>query len=180
MAQGTSDRSKRRTIDEERAYIENLLNTRFNYYLLFVSLLLLPVAGDNPLSYNARAALLMIGALVSAMMFYMVLRTNLLLNALLTRIRKNKRHPYTIAFNAVAGNWFFVRANANTIMVLLVFAITTFFVGGAMTALKHPDRLFKNESAAGKPGTSQPETQPPGTEVRRQLSPPPGNDQNAI
>jgi hypothetical protein len=132
------------TVDEERAYIENLLNTRFNYYILFVSLLLVPIAGDNPLSHLARVCLLAFGACVSALMAYMVVRTKYLLDALLKEIADDQ--PYKRACAKVELDHPRFTRNANDLMVWLVLLITLFFFAGGALAVTSPDTLFNQRS----------------------------------
>ncbi|MEA3014302.1 MAG: hypothetical protein QOD42_2847 [Sphingomonadales bacterium] len=141
-----------RTVDEERAYIENLLNTRFNYYIVFVSLLLVPIAGDNPLTQTGRIFLLGLGAFVSALMVYMVVRTKLLLDALLDELEPN--HPYKIACARVKKRRWLFQINANDVMVLLVFLIMLFFLAGATVAGVSPGTFLKTENAALAVGNS--------------------------
>ncbi|HEV2818245.1 MAG TPA: hypothetical protein VGW40_13615 [Allosphingosinicella sp.] len=137
---------QKRSFDEERAYIENLLNMRFNYYLVFASLLFLPVTSENALSPAARAGLMVLGGVVSALMAYMVIRTKKLLDALLTEILKDNEHPYTGAFNTLKVSFF--RINANDLMVAAVLAIMAVFLAGGTVALRSPATLFKTDAAA--------------------------------
>jgi hypothetical protein len=137
-----------RTVDEERAYIESLLNTRFNYYILFVSLLLVPIANENSLTQTARVGLLGFGALVSALMAYMVMRTKLLLDTLLKEIVEGPAdHPYKRACQALIGRKSRFTRNANDMMVLLVFLIMLFFLVGVVLAAGFPDVLLKTQNA---------------------------------
>lgn len=153
--------AEKHTVDDERAYIENLLNTRFNYYLLFVSLLFVPIAGENPLSLIARTALLALGAVVSAFMFYMVMRTKLLLDALLKEIVDSENdHPYKRACAAVKLAKPRYSRNANDFMVWLVVLIATFFVAGGTLGLVSTKTLFKNESATVSPAQAAQPAQP--------------------
>lgn len=141
--------AKPRTVDEERAYIENLLNTRFNYYLLFVSVLLVPIAGENPLTSTGRMLLLAMGAVVSTLMACMVVRTKLLLGVLLHRLEPN--HPYKIASKALGSTWRPFKINANDLMVGIVGLIAIFFVAGAIAARACPEKLFKEQAVLVQP-----------------------------
>src|SRR3712207_3864691 len=112
-----SNPSSARSIEEEREYLENLLNTRFNYYLIFLSLLLVAAFGNDRLDQDVRGALLVSGAAVSAMIAYAVGRTHYLLEYLLTQLRSQKfrGHPYQLAFQHVADRHPFYARNANKI-----------------------------------------------------------------
>ncbi|HMG46295.1 MAG TPA: hypothetical protein VK614_02395 [Allosphingosinicella sp.] len=156
MTERARDGQGQRTVDEERAYIEGLLNTRFNYYLLFVPLLFVPVSGENALSNYARAGILFFGAIVSALMAYMVIRTKLLLDALLkTIVDGREKHPYKLACEAVERDKPRYSRNANDLMVGLVFIVIAAFVVGGVIAAKYPEMLFKSEAAATPAQTPQ-------------------------
>jgi len=138
-----------RTVDEERAYIENLLNTRFNYYLLFVSVLLVPIAGDNSLTPTGRTFLLAFGAAISALMAVMVVRTKLLLGVLLDELEGN--HPYKYASRIVGRKPWPFRINANDLMIWVVGLTFMVFVAGAMAASAPSQVLFKEQAAPVQP-----------------------------
>lgn len=124
-----------RTLDQEREYIEGLLNDRFNYYLVFASLLLLATFGNNSLTDEVRAILLLAGALVSGLIAYTVGRTRHLLEVLLNRLRADESHPYGIAFRAVGEDHRFYRRNANDILLCVVWLLTALFIFGAAAML---------------------------------------------
>jgi hypothetical protein len=140
--------SEKRTIDQERDYIEDLLNKRFNYYLVFASLILVAVAGRGPLTDAARVGLLFFGAVASAMMALMVGRTRWLLQSSLSEILKISDHPYTISYKYIKNNenkiiGKFYSINVNSIMEGVVWLITLCFIIGAILTLLCPDDFFK-------------------------------------
>ncbi len=124
-----------RSTDHEREYIEGLLNTRFNYYLVFASLLLLATFGNSNLQPEAQAFLLAAGALVSCLIAYMVGRTRHLLEAILKPLRESSSHPYATAYQHVKTKHRFYRKNANDILVWVVWLLTTLFIIGAAAIL---------------------------------------------
>lgn len=143
MASHFSGGDATRSLDEEREYIEELLNKRFNYFLLFISFLFIPVTSSNALSSLSRAMLLFLGGFVSAIMAYMIARTRRLLDALLDEIRSAKHHPYRRAFDTVRLDHPFFGKNVNELMSWVVFTIMAFFLaGGALTLIK-PEHLFQ-------------------------------------
>ena len=131
---GTLPATQPRSTDEEREYIEGLLNTRFNYYLVFASLLLVATFGSGNLAPGAQASLLGLGALVSALIAYTVGRTRHLLEYLLRRLRNTEGHPYRASYVHVDRHWFY-RINANDILVWTAWLLTSLFFAGAIAIL---------------------------------------------
>lgn len=66
---------KTRYLDEERRYLEQLLNTRFNFYLVFASLFTVAVFSSGITLWQKTAALLL-GTIISYFMqrWYLFLR----------------------------------------------------------------------------------------------------------
>jgi hypothetical protein len=98
-ASHTGTQSNRwKILDEERRYLEGLLNARFNFYLVGVSLFLFAIFRADSLSELQRGQVLFLGAIVSAVISLAVLRTILLVEKALDRLRNLGDHPYALLF----------------------------------------------------------------------------------
>lgn len=129
-----STANRPRSLDDEREYIEGLLNTRFNFYLVFASLLLVATFGNNELVPAVKAGLLVAGAIVSGLMAYLVGRSRHLLECLLRKLRKSPGHPYGLAYRYVRKCTCY-RLNANAILEWIAWLIAILFALGAALTL---------------------------------------------
>ena len=88
--------AKDEPMDEERKYLEGLLKDRFNFFLVFASLLIAGIVTADPknLSPTDRQMALLAGLLVSVLIWMSVLRTHILVNRALNKLETN--HPYKI------------------------------------------------------------------------------------
>ena len=81
-------------LDEERKYLEQLLNTRFNFYLVFASLFTVAVFSSGITLWQKTVALLF-GTIISYFMQRSVKRTHQLVELALDEIGKpHSEHPY--------------------------------------------------------------------------------------
>lgn len=88
-------------MSQERVLMEQLVGQRFNYFMIFVGIV---VAG----SVNARSQLhmqllLTLGAFVSIVLAKALNRTSTRLDAVLEILREDPTHPYTIISAKVGG-----------------------------------------------------------------------------
>ena len=124
--------STTRAADEfevERAYLENLLATRMNFYLVFVSFYFVAVFGaeQKVATPSQRTIALALGGAVSLLMTLSVLRTTALVENVLCRFRsKRTEHPYTKAHKELSGKWP-VSVSANWYLALVPLGITVAF-----------------------------------------------------
>jgi hypothetical protein len=120
-----------KAIADEREYLEGLLNARFNYYLVFASIVLLAAFGSSDLPAATRAAILGAGSLISALIAYSVGRTRHLLQVLLDALAApESNHPYRLAKMEVKSR--FYRRNANAAIELVVWLLTALFLAAAL------------------------------------------------
>jgi hypothetical protein len=125
------DRAARlKAIADEREYLEGLLNTRFNYYLVFASIVLLAALGSGDIPAATRAAILASGSLVSVPIAYSVGRTRHLLQVMLDELgSEGSNHPYQVARKTLETG--FYRYNANGAIELVVWLLTLLFLAAA-------------------------------------------------
>lgn len=122
----------------ERAYLEQLLATRVNLYLLFVSFYFVAVFGAEAdvVSDEMRAMAFFLGALISALMTLSVWRTTLLVEHVLRRFRHlNEKHPYTLAYLHLDKKPFPLWVSANWILFCMPLVVTAALVCFALDAL---------------------------------------------
>ena len=82
-------------LDEERIHMENLVNSRFNYLLVILAIIIAGVLNANSL-HQARI-LFICGSIISAGLSWTIIRAQSKFSALLNRIYKNKKHAATFA-----------------------------------------------------------------------------------
>ena len=100
-----------RSMDEERQYLEQLLNTRFNFYLVFASLFVVGIYTSD-LEGVGRGIALFMGAGKSLVIGLAVLRTTLLVEVALKILRSTTPdHPYKTLYQAIRWVPPFVSAN---------------------------------------------------------------------
>lgn len=90
-------------LEQERAYLENLLATRINFYLVFVSFYFVAVFGveEEGTIQNMRSIAFLFGGIVSFLMALYVWRTTLLVEKVLSNLREEyDDHPYSKAYDA--------------------------------------------------------------------------------
>lgn len=124
------DAQKVKAFSKEREYLENLLNSRFNFYLVFSSVFLAAViAKDSNISENQRTALLFGGAIVSLLISISVLRTNIFINRVLKWLEDEANapeHPWNI-IKIKHPVWRKFRANrflaAATVLITILFFV---------------------------------------------------------
>jgi hypothetical protein len=135
------ERSRIRSKDEEREYLEGLLNTRFNFYLVAVSVFVFAVFRDS-LSELERAIALFIGGIVSLTISLAVRRTCLLVETSLENLREDQSHPYTRLYRKISKSsksyaiWDLpLKISANqyigwttTLVTILLFAASGLFI----------------------------------------------------
>ena len=90
------------TMDDEREHLEEILNNRFNYYLVFVSLLLAATFGSSSITQDQRALALLFGTIVSGVLGLLITRTRHLVAKALRQFKSyDPQHPYWVLFHAV-------------------------------------------------------------------------------
>jgi hypothetical protein len=122
--------------EAERAYLENLLATRMNFYLVFVSFYFVAVFGaeQKVATPGQRTIALALGGVVSLLMTLSVLRTTALVENVLSRFRaKHTEHPYTKAHADLSGKWA-VNVSANRYLALVPLGVTVAFFWLALLA----------------------------------------------
>lgn len=108
---------KTKHLDEERRYLEQLLNTRFNFYLVFASLFTVAVFSSGITLWQKTAALLF-GTIISYFMQRSVKRTHELVEIALDEIGKhNREHPYAVITARLPKKEKPHRANQSLVMV---------------------------------------------------------------
>ena|ERR1041385_1784124 len=86
---------KTKVMDEGRKYLEQLLNTRFNFYLVFSSLFTVAVFSTGITLWQKTVALLL-GTIVSYFIQRSVRRTHDIVDIALDEIGRDPEHPYSI------------------------------------------------------------------------------------
>jgi len=122
----------------ERTYLENLLASRINFFLVFASFYFVAVFGSDRIAPTHRAIALVLGGLVSLVMALSVLRTTALVEEVLCCFRaKHPNHPYSLAHNALKTRWW-VSFSANACISLLPWGVTVAFFWLAFSAWRAP------------------------------------------
>ena len=89
-----------KTLEKERHYLEGLFNSRFNFYLVFVSLYFVAILGNGtPFRGGVWPVVLTVGTAASLLMFLAILRTHALLTPILKRLREQEKSGYQWAYN---------------------------------------------------------------------------------
>jgi hypothetical protein len=86
---------KTKQMDEERKYLEQLLNTRFNFYLVFSSLFTVAIFSTGITLWQKTVALLL-GTIISYFIQRSVQRTHDLIEIPLDEIGRDPEHAYPI------------------------------------------------------------------------------------
>ena len=113
-------------MDSERQYLEGLLNTRFNYTLVFSSLFLVAIFQEN-LDGRYRTAALIAATVVSTISSFSVTRTRRLVEAALKKLRGRSEHPHKITYDIAEGSGKFFKRSANVYSEWTTWATTAFF-----------------------------------------------------
>ena len=124
----------------ERAYLENLLATRLNFYLVFVSFYFVAVFGAErtAATSGSEPSPWPWGGVVSILMTLSVLRTTALVENVLRRFReKHDEHPYSLAHADLDGKWL-VNFSANWYLALVPLGVTIAFFWLAWLAGRAP------------------------------------------
>lgn len=88
-------------MSQERAFIETLLNQRFNYFLIFYSLIFVGfVNSKNPL---LGETILIFGSIISIFFILVLYRTHNKLDKILEVLSQDNTHPVSIIDNLVGG-----------------------------------------------------------------------------
>ena len=137
----------RRSMDDERQYLENLLNQRFNFYLVFVSFFLFGIFGGS-LGNMERGIALVIGAFISLFIALAVLRTRMLVEEALNDLRELHRHPYGTLYKRLKDkekyktkwywpfNWYGpLRTSANNYIATVPWLVTMLLLALAIFSL---------------------------------------------
>jgi hypothetical protein len=142
-----------RTLDEEREYLEGLLNTRFNYFALLLGALAAALLAEKSLATPRAQALLVGGALAASAMTLIIRRTAGLVTIVLEMITGardrdgNKppkfaapadesapEHPYAVAFAALENKGL-LSINANRVITVSSLLVTLGLIAAAAASL---------------------------------------------
>jgi hypothetical protein len=93
-------RSPRWDVSQERAFLENLLGTRFNFLLVFFSIF---VAGAVRAEGRLQLAVLLVGTMIAFCLMLTIRRTHYKLEFILSCLRRNTRHPVAHTEAEVSG-----------------------------------------------------------------------------
>jgi hypothetical protein len=130
LGKDTLSREKVDDLQEERRHLENLFAERINFYLVFAAGVLAFLFTEQRSEPFIRLALLTV-TMVSAITVVALLRTLALVMIVLNELWKHSESPYARLHGMMP--WF-LRPNANYLLILLPIALTLFFV----YALCHP------------------------------------------
>jgi len=112
-------------MDEERKYLEGLLKDRFNFFLVFASLIIAGVVTADEVDPAVEQAAYIASILVSSFIWLAVLRTNVLVNRALNLL--SKTHPYR-QVTAEKIKYIPARANSYLVVVAPLIIILMFFI----------------------------------------------------
>ena len=119
-----------RSMDEERQYLERLLNTRFNFYLVAVSLFVFAIFRES-LNELEKGIALCIGGIVSLLIMLAVCRTCLLVEKSLKNLREDQAHPYSRLYREIDDSsksyaiWYLpLKISANYYIVVITLLVT--------------------------------------------------------
>ena len=124
-------------MDDEREYLEGLLNARFNYYIVFTSLFIFAVF-RTPLDNLERGIVLFIGAFVSALIGLAVHRTKLLVEESLKELKTVTGHPYLSLYQRVSSRsnrYWILKTSANNYIIYVPWLITLLLVALALFSI---------------------------------------------
>lgn len=116
-------------LSDERSFIENLLCTRFNFLLVFFSLVVAgALAASDPLHFKS---VLVVGAVITIPFAGTIMRAQAKLDILLPEIFKDEKHPARFADDKCRGpsmrRWIGYWIPAICSLALLVGAILALF-----------------------------------------------------
>ena len=86
-------------VSQERSFIENLLNQRFNFLIIFFSIFV-GFASNKDVDPTSRAILLSVGATVSCMLMATIGRAQKKLDILIKLLEEDPAHPVAITTQA--------------------------------------------------------------------------------
>ncbi len=112
------------TMDEERKYLEGLLKDRFNFFLVFASLIIAGIVTADSVNAKEEQLAYMASVVVSLFAWFAILRTNILVNRTLDLLPEN--HPYN---QIIKGPILLMTKRANTYLIVVApLAIILMFV----------------------------------------------------
>ena len=88
-------------MSQERAFIENLLSQRFNYFILFYSITISGFINTDRLIY--AQLILIIGSIISVLFACVLKRSQQKLDIILKELFKDKNHPAKIIDDMAKG-----------------------------------------------------------------------------
>lgn len=90
-------------LSQERQFMENLVNNRFNYYMIYFGVILVyAFTCSTSTSVVDRCIILSYGSLISFAIAFGVHRVQVKLTHILRRLHKNQIHPVTLVSKAAA------------------------------------------------------------------------------
>ncbi|MBX9751495.1 MAG: hypothetical protein K5Q68_18045 [Roseococcus sp.] len=95
--------SPRWDISQERAFIENLLGQRFNFFMAFFSLVIGGAISTREIIVF-QIPILWVGLLICTLIMLTLFRTQKKLNIILSIIERDASHPVTVT-TSLAGGW---------------------------------------------------------------------------
>lgn len=90
-------------LDEERIHMENLVNSRFNYLLVILAIIITGVLNSNSLLQASR--LFLFGSIISFGLVWTIIRAQSRFDALLNKIHKDQNHAATFAKKIAEQSW---------------------------------------------------------------------------
>ncbi|PSS49416.1 hypothetical protein [Pseudomonas sp. BBP2017] len=130
----------------ERQYLEGLLATRVNWFLIFMSFYF--VAAFNLDDGQQRAIALAFGGMFSLAISLSVLRTMSLVEDVLIQFRKqHKEHPYTVAFEHLSEKPV-IKVSANKYIAALPLIATAAFIVLALFSCSAPQSKTPSDTPA--------------------------------
>lgn len=133
----------------ERKYLEGLLATRVNWFLIFMAFYFVAVL--NISDGQQRAVALGFGGLFSLVIFLSVLRTMSLVENVLIQFREqNKEHPYTVAYEHLSKKCV-IKVSANKYIAVLPAIATVAFIVLALFSCSAPQSKTPSETPIALP-----------------------------
>jgi hypothetical protein len=117
-------------ISQERSFIENLCNQRFNFFIVFFSVILVGIA--NAKTMIVQHSILLIGTLIAFLLFLGLCRVYHKLNIIIEIIYEDESHPSTIVNKQAKGfgvRWIYSYAIPILCLLVLFIGIIMSFCG---------------------------------------------------
>jgi hypothetical protein len=89
-------------MSQERAFMEQIMNQRFNFFLVFFSVI---CAGALNSKSHQHFFVLVLGAVLSFLLAWTIFRAHCKLDWILRFLSSDKSHPYTIVNDAHSKRW---------------------------------------------------------------------------